>query len=147
MITSVVASLAIVTDHPQRKVGHITDLLGITPTAVWEYGDPWPSKKRADRLRPNGQWRFTEQRTIGKAEDPHAMESLVRLAERFEPHADALGRLAKDYRIVVGMFGSSDSSQAGFWVGPETMRRLGLLHAAFAPDIYLSDDLHAEDLD
>jgi hypothetical protein len=147
VITSVVASLTILTDHPRRKIGQLTELLGITPTAAWEYGDPWPSKTRADRLRAHGQWRFEEQRTIGEAEDPHGMESLVRLAERFEPHADTLGSLGKDYRIVVGMLGFSDSTQAGFWVGPETMRRLGLLHAAFVPDIYLSDDLYAEDLD
>jgi len=147
VITRVAASLAILTDHPSRKVGHLTDLLGITPTAVWEYGEPWPSKERADRLRSHGQWRFEEERTISNAEDPHGMESLVRLAERFESHADVLGGLGKDYRIVVGMFGSSDSTQAGFWIGPETMRRLGLLHAAFVPDIYLSGDLYAEDLD
>jgi hypothetical protein len=146
VITSVIASLSIVTDHPRRQVGHLTTLLGIAPTTVWEYGDPWPSKTRSDRLRSHGQWRFEEPRTIASEEDPHGMESLVRLAERFEPVAEALGNLGPDYKVLVRMMGHSDSAQGGFYIGPETMRRLGLLHAAFLPDIFLHDELHESDL-
>lgn len=147
MITSVSASLTIINDHPRKTVGHITGMLGIEPTVVWEYGDPWPSKTRPDRLRSYGAWRFEEPRTIAATEDPHGMESLVRLAERFEPVAAGLDELSNEFDIRVGMFGSSDSTQAGFYIGTETMRRLGLLHAAFVPDIYLSEDLYVSDID
>jgi hypothetical protein len=147
VITSVIASLSIVTDHPRRQVGHLTALLGITPTSVWEYGDAWPSKTRSDRLRSFGQWRFEEPRTISSKEDPHGMESLVRLAERFEPVAGELGDLGPDYKVLVQMMGHSDSEQGGFYIGPDTMRRLGLLHAAFMPDVYLQAALYEGDLD
>jgi len=147
VITTVSASLTISNDHPRMTVGHISAMLGIEPTVIWEYGDPWPSKTRPDRLRSHGAWRFEEPRTIAATEDPHGMESLVRLAERFEPVADRLAELSKEFDIRVGMFGSSDSTQAGFFVGAETMRRLGLLSAAFVPDIYLSEDLYVGDLE
>ena len=147
MITRVSASLSIINDNPRKTVGHLTAILGIEPTDLWEYGDPWPSKTRPDRLRSHGVWRFEEPRTVAAAEDPHGMESLVRLTERFEPVAARLDDISKDFDIRVGMFGSSDSTQAGFYIGKETMRRLGLLRAAFVPDIYLSEDLYVSDLE
>lgn len=146
MITSVIASLAIVSDRPGHPVGPLTELLGIAPTTVWELGDPWPSRTRPDRLRSQAQWSFEEERTIRSSEDPHGMESLVRLAERFEPLSGRLGSLIPEYTILVRMFGLSDSTQGGFFIGPETMRRLGLLHAAFMPDVFLRDDLVEDDL-
>lgn len=147
MIRAVEASLSVSTDHPRRRVGHLTDLFGIQPTDVWEYGDPWPSEARPDRFRSQGAWSFREPRTISASEDPHGMESLVRLAERFEPVAGRLRGLGPDYQVTVRMLGFSDSTQGGFYVGPETMRRLGLLNAAFLPDVFLSDDLDVDDLD
>jgi len=145
MITSVLASLSIQTDDPGRKVAPVTTALGIEPTRIWEHGDPWPSNGRPDRHRTHGTWTFEEERTIGDAEDPHGMASLVRLVQRFEPKAAVLEELSADYRILVQMFAMSDSRQAGFWIGSETMRRLGLLHAAFVPDVYL-DALPTDDL-
>jgi len=147
VITRVSASLTIINDHPRKTVSHITGMLGIEPTNTWEYGDPWPSKTRSDRLRSQGVWRFEEARTIAAPEDPHGMESLVRLAERFEPVSARLEELSNEFDIRVGMFDASDSTQAGFYIGKETMRRLGLLCAAFVPDIYLSEDLYVSDLD
>lgn len=147
MFVEVRASLIVRSHDPGQRMATITDMLGIEPTKSWDYGDPWPSKSRPDRLRNHGHWSFREPRTIGEKEDPHSMESLVRLAERFEPKSAALEQISTDFEIVVGMYGYSDSGQAGFYIGPETMRRLGLLHASFWPDIYLAEELRASDLD
>ncbi len=124
----------------------ITGLLGVEPTTVFEFGDPWPSKRRADRVRSHGAWIYEEPRTVADDEDPHGMESLVRLAERFEPVSDELRVLAERFDVRVLMLGFSDSDQGGFFVGPETMRRLGSLHAAFVPTVYLAPEIFEGDL-
>ena len=91
-------------------------------------------------------WVFGEERTIAADEDPQGMESLVRLTERFEPKSAALAELrSQGYKITVTMTGSSDSTQGGFYVGPDTMRRLGLLSASFSPSVWLDDGTTAEE--
>lgn len=142
MITSVEASLSITGGGAGDRTSAITELLGIEPTEVWEFGDPWPMRTRPDRVHRFTGWVYVERRTIADAEDPHGMESLVRLAERFEPLSAQLESLSKTFEIRVRMLGFSDSSQGGFYVGPETMRRLGALHAAFVPDVYLGEELY-----
>ena len=71
------------------------------------------------------------------------MESLVHLAERFEPRAAELATLSVDYGIIVDVYAASDSEQGGFYIGAETMRRLGA-ERDFAPTVYLIDDATAE---
>jgi hypothetical protein len=56
-------------------------------------------------------------------------------------HGRHRSRLSADYVIRVSMSGQSDSTQAGFAIGPQTMRRLGMLSAALFGDIYLDEDL------
>lgn len=76
------------------------------------------------------------------------MESLVRLAERFASLATELATLRSEgYTMRVWMFGLSDSGQAGFVVGPATLRHLADIGATFSPDLYLTEELLAAELD
>lgn len=147
-VTSVDAALQLTGNTRDNTAAHVSAALGLVPTSSYEFGDPHSSKSLAARgkVRANSLWRFEEPRTIRSEEDPHGIESLVRLAERFEPLADTLKALTSDYDIVVTMFGASDSSQGGLYIGPETMRRLGTLSASFMQTIYLDEYLSAEEI-
>lgn len=141
------ASLTLYGTTGRARAATVTAALGITPDKQREPGEPHisPSKAKRGIVMTEAYWHYSEKRTIASEEDPHGMESLVRLAERLEPLAPRLAELADDFDIVIWMLGYSDSTQAGFLIGPETMRRLGLLHARFVPDIYLEDDVTAEE--
>jgi hypothetical protein len=149
-VTSVQASLSIYGQSTKLTAAAVTEALEVEPTQSHELGDPHfsPSMAALGKVTTTSYWSFREERTIADDEDPHGINSLVRLAERFEGKAEALAKLrARGYSIVVWMFGSSDSGQAGFAVGPETMRRLGAMSAAFKPDIYLGEYYTAEEIE
>jgi hypothetical protein len=141
-VTDVQASLAIYGEGRGLTAGAVTAALGIEPTSSYEVGDPIISSSPAlaGKYRANSYWTFEIGRTLSSDEDPHGMESLVRLAELFEPKAEVLAGLSRHYLIRVWMLAFSDSTQGGFVIGPETMRRLGTLSASFFGDIYLSED-------
>lgn len=146
-VTDVKASLSIYGEGKGLTAAAVTTALGMEPTSSYEFGDPISSMSPALRgkVRANSYWNYQMDRTVESQEDPHGMESLVRLAELFEPKASVLADLSEKYLIRVWMFGLSDSDQAGFVIGPETMRRLGTLSASFTGDIYMTDYLSAED--
>ena len=147
-VTDVKASLSIYGEGKGLTAAAVTSALGMEPTSSYEFGDPISSKSPALRgkVRANSYWNYQMDRTVESEEDPHGMESLVKLAELFEPKAAELARLSTTYLIRVWMFGASDSTQAGFVIGPETMRRLGLLSASFTGDIYMSEYITEHDL-
>jgi len=126
----------------------VTSALEIEPTRSHEFGDPHPSKSRAalGKVTIESLWLFSEPRTLSTEEDPHGIESLVKLAERFESRASILTSLKDRYAIEVLLFGSSDSGQGGLYIGPETMRRLGLLSASLIQTIWLSDQYTADEI-
>ena len=147
-ITDVSASLSITGHTSLQSAAAVTAALGLLPSKSYEFGDPHPSKSLAARgkITSVSYWRFDQPRTIKSSEDPHGIESLVRLTELFEPHSETLATLKTDYDIRVSMFGISDSGQAGLVIGPDTMQRLGKLSASFWQDIYLAEELTVDDI-
>jgi hypothetical protein len=120
----------------------VTAALGIQPTYSHEVGDPVSSATLAVRGRRTRQavWSFEEQESVTTEGDPHGMRSLDRLAQRFEPKSQILAALAADYGIRVSMFAHSDSTQGGFVIAPETMRRIGLLSAEFFGTVWIDEE-------
>jgi hypothetical protein len=147
-VTDVIASMRLTGRTRKVTAAGVTAALGIEPSSSSEFGDPHPSKSLAARGKVTIEpvWRYTEPRTVSNEEDPHGIESLVRLAERFEPLAPTLAALSADYDIEILMFGSSDSGQGGLLIGPETMRRLGMLSASFVQTIWLPEQYTAEEI-
>jgi hypothetical protein len=136
-VTSVSASIGLHGRTQAATAAAVTAALGIDPTRSHETGGPHPSPTLAARGRRTEQslWLFEEPETFKSDDDFHGMASLDRLAERFEPKAEILATLAEDYSIRVWMYAQSDSSQGGFVIAQETMRRLGLLSAHFFGDV------------
>ena len=91
------------------------------------------------KVTTNSTWLWEEPSTSSTDDDFHGMRSLDLLAERFEPHAEALWLLGERYSVKVLMIGFSNSTRGGFSVEPNTMIRLGLLGAAFVPTIHVTD--------
>jgi hypothetical protein len=147
-VTQVKASLVIHANKSTGTAAAVTAALGLEPSRSAEFGDPHRSPKlaAAGRVVTASYWIWDEPRTIANDEDPHGMESLVRLAERFAAKSDVLAALSKDFDIRVSMMGLSDSSQGGFVIGPATMRNLATLSASFFADVYLDDPLTLDDL-
>jgi Domain of unknown function (DUF4279) len=147
-VTDVSASLRLSGNTRRDTAAAVSAALGIEPSSSHEFGEPHPSKSLVARgkVTVGSLWRYSEPRTISSEEDPHGIESLVRLAARFEPHAATLAALKANYDIEVLMFGSSDSGQGGLLIGPETMRRLGMLSASFIQTIWLSDHYSAKEI-
>jgi hypothetical protein len=147
-VTDVSASLRLSGHTRKETAAAVTAAMGIAPSFSYEFGDPHPSKSLAARGKVVGssRWLYNEPRTMSSEEDPHGIESLVRLAERFEPNSAMLATLKANYYIEILMHGYSDSTQGGLLIGPETMRRLGTLSASFVQTIWLSDYYSAEDI-
>lgn len=152
MITRVRATMSMHSrlSTPDVRSTDVTTALGIAPTSSWEYGDPHRGPRMAARgiVRSHAYWSYTEPRTMANEEDPHGMESLVRLTEGLEPHAATLERLREQWDMAVWMFGASDSWNAGFVIGPATLRRLGAIGAPLYPDLYMDgpNEMTAEEL-
>jgi hypothetical protein len=140
--TNVMASLVINGTLPGSTASEITRALEIEPTSSFEIGDLHTNLRYAalGRVRTHSKWDFEEEETSATDTDPHGMRSLDQLAERFESKAAILADLSERYEIRIWMRGSSDSTQGGFYVSAETMRRLGLLSASFSPSIWLTEE-------
>jgi hypothetical protein len=141
-VTETQASLIISGRHAEGTAAAVTVALGMQPSYSHEAGDPHSSARLAskEKLRAHSNWVLNGERTARTEDDFHGMRSLDRLAEQLEPRADAIRALQADYWIVVDLFANSDSTRGGFFIGEETMRRLGLLGAAFVPTVYCDDD-------
>ena len=141
-VTNVMASLVINGTLPGSTAAEATRVLGIEPTSSFEIGDLHTNPRYAalGKVRTHSKWDFEEEETSATETDLHGMRSLDQLAERFESKAAILADLSKRYEIRIWMRGSSDSSQGGFYISTETMRRLGLLSASFSPSIWLSEE-------
>lgn len=141
-VFDVLATLTLTAKRADVRAAAVTEALGIEPTRIREHGDPPRSRAAAARGERVvlAQWSYTEPRTIPAEEDRYGYESLVRLAERLEPHAETLRALSTDFELTIWMFGASDSWQTNVALGPDTMRRLGSIPAHFVVDLYVSDD-------
>ena len=135
------AALIFTGRHADATAAAVTAALGLQPSYSHESGDPHQSARLATSgTTKESKWILREERTAGSDEDFHGMRSLDRLAERLEPYAESIRTLRTDYWVIVDLYASSDTSQGGFFVSQETMRRLGLLEVPFVPSVYCFDD-------
>ena len=141
-VNDVRATLSVYGHREDLTAAAVTAALGTQPTSSHEFGDSVVSKSPAldGTLRANSRWSFDMPGTLASDDDPHGMQSLAKLAEFFEPHADQLALLAEEYEIRVWMSAFSDSTQGGFVIERETMRHLGRLSASLFGTVFLSDD-------
>jgi hypothetical protein len=141
-VNEVRATLSIYGEREGLTAAAVTAALGMQPTSSYELGDPVLSKSpaRNGTLRTHSRWSFDVPGTVASGNDPHGMQSLAKLAELFASKADELAALSEHYEIRIWMTASSDSTQGGFAINQETMRRLGLLSASLYGTVFVADD-------
>lgn len=140
-IRDVRATLTIYGRTPAARASRVTELLGIEPDRSHEAGGLHSRPERAARgdLAQLSYWTFGEPEIRSTAGDLHGAASLDGLAARFAQDATALRTLSATHKIVVWIFGRSDSHRAGFAVAADTMSRLGRLSASVVFDFFLDD--------
>ena len=111
----------------------VTAALGVVPTSSWEPGDLVGNGYSGRRHTDAGWMLETEFEDTAEPWDA----ALLALTEPLRDRVEIIDELRASWSATVWCSGDSDSSQGGFWLSPEVMRRLGLLGVAFAGTICL----------
>lgn len=148
------ASLCIYSDT--HLASAVSDVLGLTPDAVGEVGDP----KAAVRFDAEGvaqrqyfykqaTWILTvwadDARDSAADDDTAGFQSILVLAEKLAGKELALASLRPDYVTIIRWYGDSGSSQGGFVMAIELIERLAKLGCNLFGNLYSYIEDEADD--
>ncbi len=125
-----------------RRASDVTAVLGLTPTAIAERGDPVGKLRTGADGKPSMRERSSSIWVLDAADsqtdDGTGLSSVHYLADALEAKREALATLRGDYFIEIRWSGFSDSQQGGFLIPAELMATLGSLGCDFHGTVYLT---------
>ncbi len=114
-----------------------SECIGIEPTYIAEIGD-LVGNGRFGRRHEFAVW--TLERDCNKEAREPLDEALGSLLSMFDGRDTVLEELCAAFELRVQCWGSSDSSQGGFWLSTQVLQQLGRLGADFICTVYLAED-------
>jgi hypothetical protein len=137
------ASLVVHSDV--RTVSEISALLGFEPDRWGESGEVVMHRRgRPDVSRrrpyPHSFWASETITREPASEDQTGFAALRELVDLLEPCADALAELRQDGETIIWWSGDSDSTQGGFVLEADLLRRAAILGCDVYGTTYLSED-------
>lgn len=118
-----------------RTAAWFGERIGLEPAHSWEIGDLVGNGSTGRRHTGAG---WTLERDLAEGPEP-LNAALLDLLTTFDGQEDRLGELSESFELELWCYVSSDSTQGGFWLGPEVTGRLGRLGLQFYCTVHLDD--------
>jgi len=115
------------------SAAEFTRRLGLQPSQSWELGE---RSRLSDSDRDHAAWIVDRDLEV---EEQSLDAGLLRLLAIFDGREADLAELSHEYEMSVHCYGASDSTQGGFVMGSQVMRRMGELGLDLLCTIYLEE--------
>lgn len=117
-----------------KTAAYFSERIGVHPTDAVEIGD-LVGKGRSGRRHKEAIWSL-ERECSADAREP-LDDALLPLLSQFDGREVILDELRSDFDLRVQCYGSSNSTQGGFWLGVPVLQRLGRLGVDLICTVYL----------
>lgn len=117
----------------ERTAASFTEHTGLQPTDAREIGDPVGNGISGRRMK-FALWSLERECPDSSNPLDDALMSLLRSFDGLEHRLDDLRDV---FELRIRCYGSTNSTQGGFWLGSEVMSRLGRLGVEFHCTVYL----------
>lgn len=117
----------------ERTAAFFTERTGLQPIDAREIGDPVGNGRSGRRMK-FALWSLERECPDSLSPLDDALASLLQMFDGLEPRLDDL---RDAFELRVRCYGSSNSSQGGFWLGSDVLRRLGRPGVDFHCTVYL----------
>jgi Domain of unknown function (DUF4279) len=135
------SSVALRISSPTLRCSDITESLAIQPTRCHEKGDPISKRNAQSLVRQESLWILES----GLSKSLPIEEHLDQIADLIEQKVNALKSIALQSTVSIFCGFFLKTSQGGFFLSPELLRKLNLLSVEIIFDLYSSHDDSEED--